>query len=251
MKYDAKNFMSLGGFCLSIYILGKDRPRGPVDNILIQRPKVIELLLENKYLSYLLKTTPKKVKKRWPEAESDYDFYFEDNLRIVHNNAQSKDYFIEVEKRVKIFNAFLKEVQKSEDKFFVFSLPYTFVDQQTHKLLGNYLEKTILYLKSKNILHKTIFIGSKPKKSIKKIVWYNSYLNTQDMQNLIKKYKINYIELNEVELGTSEGKEMAHKQFIEKILKFSPVKPTVEKKKQAETSLKKDSYLNYNYYGLC
>ena len=244
MKYDANNFMSLGGFCLSLYVLGKDRPRGPVDNVLMAKPKTVELLIENKYLNYLLKTTPKKVKKRWPEAESAYDFYFEDNFRVVHNDAQSKEYLAEVARRVKIFNTFLNEVKKSDNKFFIFSLPYTFVDQKTHKLSTNYLEKTILYLKSKNILHKTIFIGSRPKKTITRIVWYDSYIRSQDVQNLIKKYKINYIELNEVELGTADGKEKLHKQFVAKISKFQPIKLPQAKKPNNQ------SYLNYNYYGL-
>ena len=61
MKPD--KFMSIGAGCLSIYILPKDRLRGPVDNVLLTDPSTIDLLLNGEYCKHIANLKPSLKKK--------------------------------------------------------------------------------------------------------------------------------------------------------------------------------------------
>ena len=61
--YNISNFIALGGCCLSVYVLGPERIKGPVDNVLLFNKNSLELLLNNKYYSYIKHHDPIRSKK--------------------------------------------------------------------------------------------------------------------------------------------------------------------------------------------
>ena len=77
MKYLPENFISIGGCCLGLYILGKDRIRGPIDNVLLFSYKIIKFMLKKQYI-YYLQNTPyiKRKKKKIRPNEPHVNFLF-------------------------------------------------------------------------------------------------------------------------------------------------------------------------------
>ena len=57
-------FMSIGGNCACIGFLGKNRIKGPVDNVIVGKPKCLDLLFSNKYLDYIINTSYDKVPRK-------------------------------------------------------------------------------------------------------------------------------------------------------------------------------------------
>ena len=64
IKFEDYAFLSIGGYCLSVYALGASRIKGPVDNVLIEGVKALDLLFNNKYLEYLQSTKAQEIPKR-------------------------------------------------------------------------------------------------------------------------------------------------------------------------------------------
>ena len=55
MKWSDLKLMAIGGCCLSVFILKKDRIPGPVDNTLLFNVESIKLLLDNDIRSATVK----------------------------------------------------------------------------------------------------------------------------------------------------------------------------------------------------
>lgn len=217
MKYNKDKFMSIGGYCLNLWVLGKNRIRGPIDNVLMISAETIKLLLENKYYSYLKHHTPCKMpRKDLPER---YCFQYDNLVQIYHNNVYSEKFKPELKKRVNNLNKFYKNLLTNKDYYFVFCIPHTWVDINNGELKNNELEKCILYFKQYNILDKIIFIGNRQAISIKPNMWYNTYLNTDVLDYFIENYQIKYLELSDtiIEKNNNKKIEEIHKQFIKKL----------------------------------
>ena len=221
MKYDVNNFIAIGGCCLSVYVLGPQRIKGPVDNVLIFNKNALDLLLNNKYYSYIKHHTPLKTRKAnivpW---EPEFNYEYTDFVRIVHNNVEDSKFKPELKKRVNIFNKFYNEFKSDKNKHFIFTIPYSMVDNG--KLIDKKLEECIILLKEYNILNRTIFIGSKKSDKVNWKVWYNNYLDLESLNYLSAKYNIKYLELNDV-IITRKGYQQKIKlqeQFINKISNF-------------------------------
>lgn len=216
VTYLTDNFISIGGCCLGLYILGKDRIRGPIDNILIFSYKVVRFLIEDTYIKYLTNTSYVKVKKTQPKKnEPPVNFLFKTKLKIIHNNFEDKQYLQEISKRMNNFKVFLNKLKKEKNKYMVFSIPYTFTKKG--KEIDSRLERLIKYLKDVKLLDKTIFVGCHKSKYITKVVWWDNYLDNQTFKKLYTKYKIKYIELNDLDLSNQAGKENAFVVFKSKI----------------------------------
>lgn len=220
-KFENLKFMSIGGCCLSVYVLGKDRIRGPIDNALIFNKKTIELIINNQYYSYIKHHKPTKTKKAnivpW---EPEFNYEYQDIVRIVHNDVELPKFMPELKRRVNNFNDFWLDFKTNPKKFLIFTIPYSMLKSDKSGLLNNYLEDIIVYFKEIGILDKVIFIGGKQSPRVEKQVWYNNYLTEQDLMYLKTKYNIKYIELNNLiitRLGAAE-KEKVFKQFKDKVM---------------------------------
>lgn len=158
MKYLPENFISIGGCCLGLYILGKNRIRGPIDNVLLFSYKIIKFMLKNRYIDYL-QNTPyiKQKKKKIRPNEPRVNFLFKWKIKIIHNDLRDPGYLKEIEKRMQNFTTFVKAMQKDKNKFFVFSIPYTFVKEGEE--VDHRLERLIIYLNQIGLLKQTIFVG--------------------------------------------------------------------------------------------
>lgn len=254
IKFEDCKFMSIGSYCLSIYILGNNRIAGPIDNVLIENSRSIELLLDNKYFNYLTNTNFIKIPKKYTEnEEANFDFYFSNVVKIVHNDIEKPKYFINLKERINNFNAFIKSI-KDKNKFLVFTISYLFTDYKNGEVLNNSLESIIKYFKSKNILDKVIFVGCKKNKSIKKQPWWNNYLNEKIVQKWKQQYQINYIELTDTDLATLPGKQAANVQFKQKFNKLLADKETKIKSQQKQKIKKQKTETTYlgggGYFGL-
>ena len=147
MKFEDLKFMSIGGYCLSLFALGPDRLKGPVDNILMLNSVILEKLLNKRYYNYL-KTTP--YIKKGPKK------YFFKDLQIRHNDFEDQKYLKEVYRRLETFYTFIKDITENENKFLIFSIPHSFFGLN----LQNELINCINILKKHNFkAHK---IGNNP-----------------------------------------------------------------------------------------
>ena len=200
-------FMQIYGNCAATHYLGKDRIRGPVDNVLTKNYQTIDLLLTNKYLDYLKNNIP-EIKERTPNFEGDSAIGYCYNLiDVVHQDPRTDKYLAETAKRINNFNSFLANIKKP-DYYFVYSLNIYDLDNKTHKLKFDRLEKNIKYLKQKKLLDKTIFVGTINNN------WWNFW--SSDMVPLIKKYNLKYLELDNVGMGICDDTETI-KQFNWKV----------------------------------
>lgn len=234
MKFEDLKLLSIGGGCLALYLLGKDRLQGPVDNVLIKTDKAIKLLLDNQYLAYIKSNKKKKILKGhdykdWQDVP--YLYNYEDNLIIIHNDPTTEKYLKNLNIRLKNFNAFYKKVKIDPEYYFIFTVPYSMIGHNTHEQIDNRLEKLILLFKKYNLLDKVVFITSKAPDALER-AWYNIWPKESVIQNLQKKYNINYVSLTDLNLETAAGLKKAQEQFKKKITKL--LAPIVDKKKEKQ-----------------
>ncbi len=223
MKWSDLKLMAIGGCCLSVFILKKDRIPGPVDNTLLFNVESIKLLLTNKYYSYIKHHTPiKTLKANRVPWEPDYNYEFPKIVRIVHNNIEEPKFMPELKKRVNNLNKFWETFSTDRTKFFIFSIPYSMINQDSGQLENRFLEEIIQYFKDLNILDRVIFVGCKKSNKVENNVWYDNYLLPNDLNYLKDKYNIKYLELTDV-IITRKGlteKEKLYIQFKQKLAKL-------------------------------
>ena len=216
INFEDCKFMSLGGNCTNIYLLGwKNRLKGPIDNVLIEKVGAIQLLLENNYYNYVknkpVKLTPKAPQGNDPLFSSSYFA----GMTMLHNDPKTEKYLNELKTRIEVFNQFYTELkQPKNNNFFIFVLNNrtNYYGQKT--LRGTLLIDILEYLKKLKILNKVIFIGTSEDPALK-LTWsyYNYSLNMKDLDKLQTTYNLNYFEVNNLNLETQEGKLAAAKQF--------------------------------------
>lgn len=141
------NFMSLGTNCLFTFL--PDRIRGPLDNIQCLGPESLYALMENNYLSLFLD------KDNFKEGTDDFSktcFINEKlNYRILHNNYDDK-YIGEHIKRVHNFYKFLKQVETSENYYFLLSLSRSEIE------LRHLIPGFKIFLEKYNLMEKTFVV---------------------------------------------------------------------------------------------
>ncbi len=244
-------FMQIYGSCAATHFLGKDRLRGPVDNVITKGYKCIELLLNNEYTDYLIDNKP-IIAKRTPNYEGDStNSYTYDFVEIVHQNPLTGKYIDEIKNRINNFNDFLKNINK-DNYYFVYSLNIWDMNNKTHKLNSTIFEENIKYLKNKKLLNKTIFIGTKNNN------WWNFWSN--DLIPLIKKYNLKYIEITDMGMGICDDTATINqfKAEVIKVIKYGTDKKYYYKRTKEGKFIipkpkpkPKQSYIGINnYFGL-
>ncbi len=202
-------FMQLAGNCACIGYLGKNRIKGPVDNVVTLGTGALNLLLKGEYAKAVIDWADKSiVSARVPNFEGDSTFAYKFKyVLIVHNDPKDKKYQEELIKRYNTFLSFLKKVKANKNYYFTFNLNEIYIDRITHKLNTKELEKTLNLLKEYDLLSKVIFISTK---SDNKQNWWNFY--SDQLNYYIEKFSLKHITINNLDFS-----ENTHKQFIEKM----------------------------------
>ncbi len=225
-------FMQIYGNCAATHYLGDKRIRGPVDNVITKSNKCIELLLNNKYVDYIKKTSP-KLAKRNPNFSGDSEIsYIYDLVEVVHQDPRTTKYLTELKNRQNNFNEFLQNINK-DNYYFVYSLNIYELDNSTHSLKANRFETNIKYLKEHKLLDKTIFVGTVGTN------WWNFWSN--DIIKYILKYNLKYIEITNVGIGHCDNTD-ATQQFNKKVIDV--INNGTDKKYLLQRNLKGD-YMKY------
>lgn len=210
MKFEDLKFMSIGGNCAPIGFLGKDRIRGPVDNLAGVKGKVcFECLFDDTFLDDFKKQPI--IQDRVPGFPNDSDkAYIYEHYTVCHNNPLEEKYQIEIKKRFDRFKDFYTSIQHS-DYYFTYSLN-TEISKRENKIQNlPLLEKEIQLLKDLNVLHKTIFVGTKNVKIKNNWNFYAKEFTTVFPDVL-------YVELEDLNVFNPDKALKQFKQKIEKLL---------------------------------
>lgn len=217
MKVNEFKFMQLCGNCACLGYLGKDRIKGPVDNVVGNGTELIKALINSTYLNEIL-AGPLKIKKREPSFEGDCEneYHFKSGI-ICHNDPTKEKYQKHLSDRLQDFQNHLNLVKTDSNYYFTINLNEWYIDKKTQTLIENRLEDSIIFLKEVGILDKVIFIGTKYGK--KKRLWFHYY--SDEVNPLIKKYNLKYIDLFDVDVrDIQSGKsynDSIHLQFLNAI----------------------------------
>lgn len=204
------HFMQLAGDCSCLGYLGLDRIRGPVDNVLTKGYKCIEKLINDLYYDEICNTKPDlyKHKKYFKgDIETTYDY---PDVQIIHNDPLSVEYLQELKARCIVFKDFYKKVISNDNYYFTINFNSFDVDKNNNEINNN-INKTINYLKEKDILDKTIFIGLRATEEGRG----NKHPN--NIEYYKKLYNIRYIEIINNDIWTSKLIDNCYKQFITKL----------------------------------
>ena len=161
MQFSDYKFMSIGSNCAGMLFLGKDRLKGPVDNVVILDAYAIKYLIDDIYYSYITDTNNYKLvkpsygKARPQDPDNWYEYKY---VRILHNDPSTDKYKKELLARLELFNSFLKNVKKTVNHYFVFTLNEYMCNTKTHTLQNKTFYYILNYLKSVNLLSKVIFV---------------------------------------------------------------------------------------------
>lgn len=201
--------MSIGGNCAPIGFLGKDRLRGPVDNLAGVKGKIcFECLFDNTFLLDFEKTP--KIESRLPGYKNDSNkMYTYEHYAVCHNNPFEEKYKKELEKRYNTFLDFYKNIQLP-NYFFTYSINEEVSKKENKVQNKKLLDAEILFLKQRDILHKTIFVGTK---NVNVKNNWNFY--AKDFMTLFP--NILYVELQDLNVFNTS---VSQQQFKEKIIKL-------------------------------
>lgn len=209
----ALQFMSLGGCCADMPILGDLRVRGPVDNYKSLHGLRDALgLFNGDFEKQMFEEGPVKVKPRKAQWKGDGEksFYFRDweNHHIDYDNPHIKD---KIKERFEAFKEFSKKVKTDPDCYFVWVLVKH--DTQSIKDWGKHpneeFKAALAELGNYIPLDKLIIIGEKKVKSHSA---FNAYFDPEDLPG--QKYLD--IELVEVEQLSKKKAKKNHEDFLQK-----------------------------------
>ena len=207
-------FMQLWGDCSNLGYLGRDRDKGPIDNVYSVRAENITLLLENKYLDLILNTSPKE-RPRYKNFEGDSNIEYDyGTVKILHNNPKEEKYKQELKLRIERFNCFYENLKIKENYFFTINFNDELVFQSSNTLKGSTFLEIIEILSKYNILEKTIFVGLN-----KGATFWASNMHLADINSYIEKYKLKYIEIFENDVWKTEKAQNQFKQQFKQGLK--------------------------------
>lgn len=203
------HFMQLAGDCSCLGYLGNDRLRGPVDNVLTKGYKCIEKLLNNEYYNEIVNIKPElhKHKKYFTgDIETSYDY---PNVQIIHNHPTDISYLNELKARCIVFNDFYKKVLTEENYYFTVNFNSFDLDTNNNEINEN-IRKTIEFLKEKNLLDKTIFVGLRATEK------YRGNKHPHNIKYYETLYNIKYIEIINNEVWDANLIDKCYEQFIRK-----------------------------------
>ena len=228
-KFENLKFMQLFGNCACIKYLGKDRLKGPVDNVDCRNLDVIKLLLNNKYYETLM-TATYKTEPHIPMFEKDSDTkYLFDFVHILHINPFTEKHKEQLKLRIDRFNDFYKKVKTNKNYYFTISLNEALVDRHSHKLNKKLCLAIIKYLQEQKLLSKCIFVSTR---LIKGHNDWNYW--SPEFIKIAKQYKLKYVEIKDLSLFHQDTSQKQFKWQICKILNLQP-----------KTNLEKNKYLYF------
>ena len=190
MKADDYKFMQLAGNCACIGYLGKDRIRGPIDNVVTNGADFLKLILEGDYYTAVIDWADRAIQlKRIPNFEGDSEIAYKfKHILICHNDPRDKKYQQELHKRCLAFKEFLEKVKTTDTYYFTINLNENDVNRITHELNHKQIKNMIEYLKKINLLDKVIFVSTKHTDPNS---WWNFYSN--DFTAYVKKYSLKHV----------------------------------------------------------
>lgn len=201
--------MSIGSNCANIGFLGKDRIRGPIDNVIATKGIMSsKLLFENNLYEAIKNAKPKITKnltKTFP-GDSDYKYEYNDFM-FVHNNPTEEKFLKEFKRRIDTFNEFYKNIDK-DDHYFVYSLGTNDVNKSTREVYDAFIFG-LRYLEILNILDKTIIVGTR-NENVKN--YWDFY--SKDIEKICNDKKIKYIEVVD---NNVYHPDIPEKQFCSKL----------------------------------
>lgn len=209
LRFDDLRFMQLSGNCACIGYLGKNRLKGPIDNVVTNGSGCIELLLSGQYYNSIVQWADKAiVSKRNPNFIGDSDVAYKFKyVQIVHNNPTLPAYQAELQKRYNIFLNFFEAVKTDQVSYFTINLNENDVDRITHKLNRDHILGIIDCLKKYNILHKVIFISTKHRLATS---WWNFY--SDEFNSLANELGLKHIIITDLDYT-----ENTYNQFYKKV----------------------------------
>lgn len=206
LKFSDLKFMSIGSNCADIGFLGRNRPRGPVDNMRGRNTHpCFQCLLEGTFLKEFTKIPKQEPKEKTFEGDTEISYIY-DSYEVVHNNPLDRKFKETLEKRYQYFKDFYKNIHKP-NYYFTFSLNHEIL-KENHSVKKSLVEEEIALLKKHNILNKTIFIGTK---LIKRTGSFDFYSN--DFKKMFP--QVLYIELEDINLFDTTSTQ---EQFKNKII---------------------------------
>ena len=210
----ALQFMSLGGCCADIPILGDLRVRGPVDNYKsLNGLKDALGLFNGDFEKQMFEEGPIKIRQRIPQWKGDCDksFFFRtwENHHIDYDNPHIKD---KIKERIEDFKKFTKKVKEDPECYFVWVL--TRYDTQSINDWGKHpnenFKAALQELGNYIPLDKLVVIGTKKMKSRSA---FNAYFSPEDLPGI----KYLDIECVQVEQLSRRKAKKNHEDFLQKI----------------------------------
>ena len=210
----ALQFMSLGGCCADIPILGDLRVRGPVDNYKsLNGLKDALGLFNGDFEKQMFEEGPIKIRQRIPQWKGDCDksFFFRtwENHHIDYDNPHIKD---KIKERIEDFKKFTKKVKEDPECYFVWVL--TRYDTQSINDWGKHpnenFKVALQELGNYIPLDKLVVIGTKKMKSRST---FNAYFSPEDLPGI----KYLDIECVQVEQLSRRKAKKNHEDFLQKI----------------------------------
>lgn len=222
-------FMQIYGNCTAVHILGKDRIKGPVDNVITKGIDFLEVFLHGDYLSYIKNHTP-IVSERIPANPKDHPFLYEYPIvSILHNDPRTEKSYKNLQKRLDNFKDFKQKVLTDKNYYFIYSLNDWDVDKTTHKVFINKFIQNLDFLKKEKLLDKIIFVETRNYERP------NSFWNfwATNVKEIIKKYNLKYVQVTGlIGGGEVDNSIKAVPEFYKKATEVITPKPTVTKQKE-------------------
>lgn len=210
----ALQFMSLGGCCADMPILGDLRVRGPVDNYKsLNGLKDALGLFNGDFEKQMFEEGPIKVRQRVPQWKGDCDksFFFRtwENHHIDYDNPHIKN---KIKERIEDFKKFTKKVKEDLECYFVWVL--TRYDTQSINDWGKHpnenFKAALQELGNYIPLDKLVVIGTKKMKSRSA---FNAYFSPEDLPG-IKYLDIEYVQVEQINRRKAKKN---HEDFLQKI----------------------------------
>lgn len=185
LKFSDLKFMSIGGNCADTYFLGKDRIRGPVDNLYFEKglENVFDVL-DGKILREII-SRKFEIKKSGNDTLRIYPC----RIRVVHNDPFQKEYIEEFRKRFYRLINFINTRDPKNILVYTINRNDVIEDNQPFHLKKSFYD-SVDRLNKMNLLNRIIFVGTKNPRKWKE--WARYY--SEDF----KKLKVKYIEIDDI-----------------------------------------------------
>lgn len=200
-------FLSIGGNCADIHILGTNRVLGPVDNMKSKNGlySISSIFKEDGLYNEFFVNGEIEQPFCGNQRDENEIWYSTNNYYVIHNNFRDKSFQESLKKRISTLYNYLNDLKYSNTKYLFYSLCEKDIDPVSKKM-SNLFIKGYKILKEENILEKTLFVMVK---SLDK-KWYN--YKCDDIYN----YTSNVINID-INIENSDN----YKLLIEQIKKLN------------------------------